>query len=179
MGNALKEEADHTLPATSNPDVSIEKLASVTESTLGDTVDYTIVVKNTGNITLKEVNVVDTLQADFAEATIVKSLNQDDLLDVGESWTYTYSHVVNQNDVDRGGIENTAKVQTKPLKGTEVIEKSSNSNVNVPRNPSFAVNKTAAVEDPSVGQTITYTVTVKNRRCDTRYCFCGGFPAGR
>ena len=65
------------------------------------------------------------------------------------------------------------------LKGTEVIEKSSNSNVNVPRNPSFAVNKTAAVEDPSVGQTITYTVTVKYRRCDTRYCFCGGFPAGR
>ena len=87
----LKDVKDSvTIPLNQAPGLEVEKTADKALFTLGDKITYTVKVKNTGNVTLQNVTVVDTLTEDFADATIEKSLNDDELLDVGEIWTYTY-----------------------------------------------------------------------------------------
>jgi len=76
-------------------------------------IEYTVKVQNTGNTTITDVSVIDSLitltRQDDATG------NDDDNLDEGETWVYTGSYTVLQSDIDAGSIENTATVSSKEL----------------------------------------------------------------
>ena len=80
----------------------------------GDVINYAITVANTGNVTLSGVTVTDP----YANAgSIVRGADvvgdNDALLEVGETWSFTAAHTVTQAEIDSNGggngqLENTA-----------------------------------------------------------------------
>ena len=104
--------------STQNPALNIVKDATVPAAgrrdAAGEVITYTITVQNTGNLTLTGVVVTDP-NADAG--SIVRGADavgdDDDLLDVGETWSYTATHTVTQAEIDSNGggdgdLDNTA-----------------------------------------------------------------------
>ena len=100
-----------------NPALNITKAASVpggTADAAGEKISYVITVANTGNVTLHNVTVTDP----FADpGSIVRGADvvgdNDALLEVGETWSFTAAHTVTQAEIDTNGggdglLQNTA-----------------------------------------------------------------------
>ncbi len=67
----------------------------------GDTIGYTFLVTNTGNVTLTGVVVSDPL-------VTISCATFDGSLDPGESVTCSATYVIDQDDIDAGEVDNTA-----------------------------------------------------------------------
>ena len=87
----------------------IEKDATVADGTANstsDVINYTLAVTNTGNAAIANVVVDDPFTTN--EAPVLSGgfnagdTDQDNLLDVGETWQYTASHQVTQAELDAG-----------------------------------------------------------------------------
>src|SRR5262249_54565909 len=92
-----------------NPAFSITKTASVADGTAdkaGDVVNYTITVKNTGNVSLTGVVVTDKVEG-YTSTTVSGPDSGDTsnpgVLDVGETWVYHTSYTLAQADLDADG----------------------------------------------------------------------------
>ncbi|UVO39390.1 DUF11 domain-containing protein [Bradyrhizobium arachidis] len=113
---------DASTPVIQNPALTITKTAVIADGHAdhaGDVIHYSVVVDNTGNIDLHDVVVTDTfeggvpiiLDTDHStlttadDAILTGDTNGDGVLDVTETWTYTYDHVVTQNELDTRGID--------------------------------------------------------------------------
>ena len=96
----------------------IEKDATVpggTADAAGETINYTLAVTNQGNAAIAGVVVNDPFTTNEAPVLVgafnVGDTDQDNLLDVSETWQYTASHQVTQAELDAGTpIVNTATV---------------------------------------------------------------------
>ncbi len=136
---------------------------------VGDVINYEVVVTNTGDTDLAP-SVTDTIsQAGVGNLTLdapglvgpAESGTEDGVLEPGETWTYTASYTVTQADLDAGGnIGNQACASnTDPA----VAEECSNVETPVDQNPDATVSKSADVDYYSaVGDEINYTITVNN-----------------
>src|SRR5213075_632671 len=96
--------------------------------------------------------------------------NDDNILDVGETWQYTAKHTVTQADIDNGGtvnsalaFNNTASVTT--AQGTQNPGGDPDANdtdaasVHIVQNPHLTLHKSAAVADgtaDAAGDVINY-----------------------
>jgi uncharacterized repeat protein (TIGR01451 family) len=121
------------------PGLSIQKTADVNEvDEIGDVIEYTIAVSNTGNITLSGITVTDPLiQSTLAprdldmDGVIDGDLDADGLLDVGETWYWIGQYQVSSDDyaaamasLDPYFILNTATAdsnETDPTTDTEEV----------------------------------------------------------
>ena len=100
--------------------LAVHKTAAVaggTADVAGEVIDYAIAVSNTGNTALTGITVTDpsvsNLAAVLSAGFNVGDTNQDNQLSAGETWQYTASHTVTQDDIDSDGggdgvINNTA-----------------------------------------------------------------------
>src|SRR6478752_2177535 len=88
--------------------------------------------------------------------------DQDNLLDVGETWQYTASHTVTQAELDAGtNIVNTATVT-----GDAAAPDSDDASVAVAQNKILHIEKDATVADGTANSTsdvINYTLAVTNQ----------------
>lgn len=99
-GNDYAEEASATIDAVQRPAISLSKTATKTSySAVGDVLTYNIIVKNTGNVTLSSVKVIDPITS--FEGSIAT-------LAVGSSQSFTTSYTIRQTDLDAGEFVNTA-----------------------------------------------------------------------
>ncbi len=105
-------------PTTASDDetVAIQQVASLdltktaspmTYNTVGQTITYTFAVRNTGNVTLDNVVVTDPL-CSAAPVYSTGDVNNDDELDVNETWLFTCTYAVTQADINAGSLTNTA-----------------------------------------------------------------------
>ena len=95
--------------ANADQDSSMEVTKTATESSyaaVGDVINYTITVANTGNTTISNVVVTDP-QASTGP-TYQSGDDGDGELEVGETWTYVATYVITQADIDNGSFTNTA-----------------------------------------------------------------------
>jgi len=158
--------------------LSIDKTASVENGTAdgkadnsGDIIKYTITVKNTGaaeitNLLVKDDNLTPSLTGDDVTLLNPSGDNGNNKLDVGETWTYTYTHEVLQKEMDAG----SALVNTATASSTQTGDSkpSSSATTGIKQNPLFEITKTASVNSADrvnadkAGEIITYTVAVKN-----------------
>ncbi|WP_458294231.1 DUF7507 domain-containing protein, partial [Flavobacterium poyangense] len=112
-----------TVPLTSSPKVEVSKKATYVDvngdgiANVGDRIDYTFVVKNTGNVTLAPVTISD------ANAVVSGSLAS---LAPGatDSASFTAVHTITLADVNNGQVDNVATVTGTPPTGTPVTAKS-------------------------------------------------------
>ena len=88
---------------TQKPGISVTKTASAASGvTEGTAVTYTIVVRNTGNVTLRNVNVSDSLVSFSGNSGTIASLAP------GATATLTYGYTVTAANVAAGAVINTA-----------------------------------------------------------------------
>ncbi len=104
----------------------------------GDTVDYTLVVTNTGTTTLDDVAVTDALLADLDCAP--------GTLEPGDSATCAGTHTLTQADVDAGQVVNTADATGTDQQGVDVDATDTETRTFAPRS-AFVLDKVAA--DPT------------------------------
>ena len=162
-----KDNKGKTLTTTDNaevttveadPELTVEKSADpASEVEVGDEVTYTVVVTNSGNVTIKEIVLGDSL------VTLPESDAKVGTLAPEGTKTITYTYTVTQADVDKGKIDNTATATGKDPSNKDVTAYDEKTVTTVEAKPELTVVKSA---DPAsgveVGDEITYTVTVAN-----------------
>ena len=100
---------------------------------IGETITYKIKLVNNGGINLYSIVLIDPLLGGTITAIPQKSINADNVLDVGETWTYTLEYTLTQEDLNRGGVYNQAKVRYRETMGGVIINK--NSQPTIPLTP--------------------------------------------
>ncbi|SDH65273.1 conserved repeat domain-containing protein/fimbrial isopeptide formation D2 domain-containing protein [Leifsonia sp. 98AMF] len=154
---------------------SVTKKADKTDVVPGQTINYTITVKNTGVVdytAAAPASFTDDLSAVLDDATYnndatsgatyaAPTLSWSGALAVGDTVTITYSVTVNDPITGDSHVDNA--VVTPPGVGGDCPAGSTNPDciVLIPSG-SFTVAKTASTTEVTAGSTVTYTVTVTN-----------------
>jgi LPXTG-site transpeptidase (sortase) family protein len=131
----------------------------------GDTITYTFTVTNTGNVTLYDITLADTVGGVTINGGPIASLAPGD----SDGLTFTGSYTLAQSDVDAGTFTNTATVSGTDPHSTVVTDDDDDTR-NWDAEPSITLVKTGTLNDGvvaptgvvNVGDTITYTFTVTN-----------------
>ena len=166
------------------PSMTTIKTANVsglsTPPVAGNVINYTVTVKNTGNLTLRTLITLDTLRDGLGEfsasptLTLVSGDNGDGLLQVSETWTYTASYTLTQMAVDTGRVSNSVLVRTTDLLNNPVTDTSDNDGVGasdptvttLSRVSTMKVVKTANTAGlstpPRAGNVVPFTITAAN-----------------
>ncbi|MER7847843.1 LPXTG cell wall anchor domain-containing protein [Kitasatospora sp. NPDC096077] len=153
-----------TVTATANPALTIVKSASpTTVSAAGQTVDYSFLVTNTGNVTLTNVTVNETAFSGTGTPPAVSCPAGAASLAPGASVTCTATYAVTQADINAGSITNTATATGTPPSGPPVTSPPSSATVTATANPAITIVKSASPTTVSaVGQTVDYGFLVTN-----------------
>ncbi|WP_280759081.1 DUF7507 domain-containing protein [Prescottella agglutinans] len=167
------------LPGDRDPRLSLVKSASpntAAEFKVGQEITYSFAVKNTGNVTVTDVKVVEDKAAftGSGDLSAITCPDEAKSLAPGETVECKATYTVTQADVDRGSLDNTATAEgtppADPSKPGEPVEpvKTPPSSVTVPgdRDPVLELVKTATpntAADFKVGETITYNFAVTNK----------------
>ena len=162
---------------TKSPGLEITKSADATgvsdPAAVNETVSYRVEVENTGNQTLTNVVLSDTLSDGNGDTLpLTLSLTSGDggvsgELEVGETWVYTATFTLTQEVIDTGLLSNTASVTGDDPQGEELTDALDDPvEVELPRSGSLEVAKSAddtGISDPAeVGQEVTFTIEVEN-----------------
>jgi uncharacterized repeat protein (TIGR01451 family) len=147
---------------------------------IGDSIDYTIEITNTGNVTLDNVILSDILTdgdgntTDLTSLLTLSSVNgtpQSILtsLSVGDVATYMLRYTVNEIAMNSGMVSNMATVTASSPTGTNDTTDSTDSAVKneLDQSPLMSLTKSATLNDGGdgkldIGDTITYTLTLSN-----------------
>ena len=166
---------DPDKPVLYTAKIEVTKEAAPGLYTVGDTITYTVTVENKGNVAVTDIKVTDNREgAKLAagETGVIESLA------AGAKASVKFTYVVTDADITAGEIINTAKAKGEDPTGkpvddddTYTIGTEDPENPTDPEDPDKPVLYTAAVEirkvadktsGVKVGDTVTYTVTVKN-----------------
>ncbi len=134
-----------------NPVITIDKSAAAgTFDSVGDIINYSILVSNAGNQGLTNVSVTDPGVTSLScPATS---------LAVGANMTCTGIHVVNQTDLDAGSYTNTASATS-----DQVGPVTDSVTVPMTQSPAMTVDKAGPANGLyAVGAALNYTITVTN-----------------
>ncbi|HIH74880.1 MAG TPA: DUF11 domain-containing protein, partial [Methanosarcina sp.] len=138
----------------------------------GDVISYQINVTNTGNVNLTNVNVTDSLIENLNGP--IESLNNNGVLEVGETWTYTGNYTVTQEDIDSNGggdgfIENKATVSCDQLESMSDSAEVPIEKEPIYEKPEYCIHKSVIGIDETgdciinePGDVIEYQIVVKN-----------------
>ncbi len=128
----------------------------------GDAVTFEVVVKNTGNVTLKNIALEDTMKA---RATLLDGTAWEaDEIAPSKKWVVRYQIVITQADVDRGGVQNMAFATADSAAGDPPGDQEDGITLTTEYKPGLTVGKTlvSAPEPAAIGDTLGYRVTVRN-----------------
>ena len=163
VGSGGRRQLDTTVAAVQSPSVTITKSANPTSVTAANqTVGYSFLVANTGNVTLSNVAVTDAQSVASENADLSAITCPDTSLAPLGSETCTATYTVSQADMDAGSINDTATA-TGTLGTSTITSNSSAASVSATQKPAISVAKTASggpVHTP--GSTVTYTFSLGN-----------------
>src|SRR5690625_3092718 len=142
---------------------------------VGDEITYTFEVTNEGNVSLTDIDVTDVL-SDISSPSLDKGDdNNNDTLDVGESWTYTAVYTVTQEAIDTGRITNRATVEGMAPDGSKVsdpsgsgVDNDDETVIELCQSGDMEMIKDGDFNDANgdgvanVGEDINYSITVNN-----------------
>ncbi len=168
------DTASAAVPIVYGPALNVAKVAAESSvSTAGNVIHYTIVVTNTGNVTLTGVSIDDPLLSNedcdgVLGAPFVKT---GFTLNVGGSLTCTGTYTLTQADIDNNGggdgdIDNTVTADS-----NETGPDTASAAVPIVYGPALSVTKTVVSVDAdnqapflvdAAGDVITYSITVFN-----------------
>ncbi|MCI0155682.1 DUF11 domain-containing protein [Leifsonia shinshuensis] len=164
-GAQVTGEDTATVEIAAAPAIGLVKtgaLAAGATGAVGDTVDYTFTVTNTGTAALTGVTIADPLPG-LSGLTFTWP-GAPGTLTPGQSATATATYVLTQADVDAGSVVNTATATGTdpggvPVTGDDTVT------VTVPQAPAISLVKTgglAAGASGAVGDTVDYSFAATN-----------------
>ncbi|MGL5811402.1 MAG: beta strand repeat-containing protein, partial [Nocardioides sp.] len=158
-GDPVTAEDTVTTPIPAEPAITLDKQAGTpTGNSAGDTLDYTFLVTNTGNVTLDPVSVDDPKVAGNGQSVTCPVT----ILDPGDSTTCTATYTLTQTDVDAGNVANTATANGTPPTGADVTAEDS-TDAPILGEPLITLDKTAGTPSgTNAGDTIAYEFLVTN-----------------
>ena len=146
---------------------------------VGDTINYTIEVMNTGILSIDSIGLVDSLPT--ADATLACGVGLPATLAPNGAFTCTASHTITQADIDAGGVTNVAIASGTDPSGNPVTDESDDPNDATDVDPDFdgepddptfnpltsrstlEVLKTASIATTATeGDQVDYTIIVVN-----------------
>lgn len=118
--SGLKAEIEGICSDTgqSKPSISLSKVGIFNETaynqgyaSVGETITYRFIVKNTGNTALLNVSLIDDM-LDEEYQPVYKSgdTNNNGVLDIDEQWVYELTYTIVQRDLDTKAVYNIASV---------------------------------------------------------------------
>ena len=144
-------------------DLNGDKYAQV-----GETITYVLKVKNTGKTKLSNLVITDPLLGGVITQEPVKSNDQDEFLDVNETWTYNLTYVLTRKDLANRGVYNQATAMaTDDLLAEQIEVLSTSKNPLTPSDPGYDPNRpnhtfvpltvnSAMITNPMVRQRMKY-----------------------
>jgi uncharacterized repeat protein (TIGR01451 family)/fimbrial isopeptide formation D2 family protein len=135
------------------PSISLVKTGIAPVRNVGDPINYTYVIKNTGPQTLIDITLDDDI---LGSITLTKTT-----LLAGESMEATATHIISQADINKGDVTNIAKVVGTAPSGVKVTDKDTWVEP-MDNEPSILLEKTPSVKSAEVGSTVTYTYVITN-----------------
>jgi uncharacterized repeat protein (TIGR01451 family)/LPXTG-motif cell wall-anchored protein len=159
------EEDDHTVTIANDPSLIVSKTGEWTDESgdgyaqAGETISYSFVVTNNGNVTLLNVSLDDLVGHVTVAGGPIASLvpGESDLT------TFTASYVLTQDDIDAGTFYNQAQACGTDPNGSEICDDDDHEEP-LPQNPSIGVVKDVDPTTITGGQAteVTWTITVTN-----------------
>ncbi|MCB5200850.1 DUF11 domain-containing protein, partial [Loktanella sp. TSTF-M6] len=176
-GNTIDDPTE--LPIAGTTGLDLVKRLTTAGAAVGDTVVFTLTAENTGTLSLRNVTLSDTFTR--ADGTVIPgtpvladpTLANAPLLP-GGTRVWTLSHVLDQADVDAGGLRNTATVAATSPAGDPVSDVSDDGNdgdgnvLNDPTelaiapDPQLEVTKVVRQSGSAVGETVIFEITAAN-----------------
>ncbi|MFJ4076201.1 AraC family transcriptional regulator [Curtobacterium sp. NPDC089991] len=166
-GTEVADGAQAAVTLTAPAGVSVAKRAAYADGgtgRVGDTVDYTFTVTNTGQVTLDAARVTDRL-AGLGTVSVGSGPQDDGSLAPGQSLVARAAYTVTQSDVDAGSIVNQAVVTATPARGDDVSASDSATVRTSDGAPAIDIVKTERLTGsgaPSVGDTVRLGYTITN-----------------
>lgn len=177
------EDDPTVVEITTNPVLNVTKLVTTPGAVAGDEIVFTITAANVGNVDIVNVaDPVDTLlRADGTDISAditgpTPTVGQDGLLSPAEFWEWEVRYVLTQDDVDAGGLSNSATVTGEAPDGSPVTDLSDDGDdtdgnlsddpteLSILPEPGLVVIKTLASPDEvtTAGQTLTFEIEATN-----------------
>ena len=170
-------------PITAAPSLKVTKTVETSGNVAGDTVSFIITSVNTGNVTLSAITVTDTLTR--ADSTVLTPTsgpvriasatdNGDNDQEVTEVLSWRVTYVLTQDDIDAGGISNTATVSGTDPGGAPVSDVSDNGNngdgnieddptvLTITPTPEIDVVKTVVSVGAAAGEEAVFNIAAEN-----------------
>jgi gliding motility-associated-like protein/uncharacterized repeat protein (TIGR01451 family) len=169
-GNSATDNNPNVIPICSNPAIAIVKTGLFEDTNengfaqVGEKINYTFTVTNTGNVLVTNITISDPL------AGLILTGNPIASLAPGVTIKLTGVYTITQVDIDAGKVTNSALATGKDPKGKEVADISGTTVENntptvtlLPQEPKLTVTKTAdRVEYSFIGDVINYTIKIQN-----------------
>ncbi len=145
-----------TVPATQSPAFTLAKNADpVTYGTVGQIINYSYIIVNTGNVTLSGPFTVSD-----NKATV--TCPDDASLAPNASLNCSASYIVTQVDLDSGSVTNTAKAYAY-FKGSQGASNEATATVTAEQKPALKLTKAASPTTyDAAGQTVSYSYLLEN-----------------
>jgi uncharacterized repeat protein (TIGR01451 family)/gliding motility-associated-like protein len=181
-GTTVTTDDATTTTLCQNPDIAIVKVGVFVDADQdqcadpGESIDYTFTVTNEGNVSLASIAVTDPLLGGPIAGPDSGDADNDGELDVTETWIYTGTYVITQDDIDAGQVTNQATAEGTAPDASVVSDLSDDNSVleddptitELCQNPVIAIVKTGVFVDDDQdqcadpGESIDYTFTVTN-----------------
>ncbi|MDR0960373.1 MAG: DUF11 domain-containing protein [Propionibacteriaceae bacterium] len=169
---------NHDVTTDNTPALTVEKKATLNDTVtanqladVGETIDYTFTITNTGNVTMTAPEITD---AKLKDANVIPTCPDEPILP-GKTLDCTATYTVTQADIDAGKVENTATATATPPtpSGSDtppdpVTSPPDTHTTDANDEPGLTVTKKATLNDGNgndladLGETIAYTFTVTN-----------------
>lgn len=163
-GASVSSTDDVTTLLPANAALTLEKSGMQADpfgTVAGDTITYTFVATNAGNVTLSGVAIADPLSG--LSALSYAWPGTAGVLAPGDSVTATATYVTTQDDVDAGGVDNTATV-TGTGADSSTASAIDSTSVPIPADPRLTLEKSGTVASamPAPGDEVAYSFEVEN-----------------
>ena len=142
------------------PSFTVTKAVDKSTVSAPGLLSYSVVIENTGNVSLTNVAVTDQLSNGSVIAVTgpASDVGINGALDIGESWNYTASYNVTQDDIDAGiDLTNTVTVDT-----SELDDQSARAVTRIETAPNLKVIKTVDRGSLSAPGILNYVIKITN-----------------
>ncbi|UPL15698.1 DUF7507 domain-containing protein [Microbacterium galbinum] len=158
----VSDPDDAVVTAEPTPGISVVKTATPdTANAVGDTISYSFLVTNTGNVTLDDIVINEGEFSGTGDLSDIVCPTAP-LAPAGQV-TCEATYVLTQADVDAGTVTNSATAEGTPPTGDPIESDPSDETVTIPPAASLAIVKSSDTGTiTAAGQTLTYTFAVTN-----------------
>ena len=172
-GSTNSEDAPTVVPLSREPAITLVKTATTSAlqspPQVGDVISYAFRIENTGNVTLTNVDLTDSLPGIVIDGDPIPGLMPQAVDDT----TFTATYALTLDDLTAGEVQNSARATGNPPTGPPVEDTSGTTTgdddptlVPIAQEPGISLVKTSddsnLLDGAEVGEIITYTFEITN-----------------